>query len=240
LPDIGLSEFGTRGDGSTRLGGYLVKPDGEAPWPGVLMIHETWGLDAVMRQQADRLAAMGYLTLAVDLFSDGGTARCLVSTMRAMITGKGKAFADIQTARGWLLESPDCTGKVGVIGFCMGGGFALLTANTGFDAAASNYGQLSRHLDDALVGACPIVGSYGGADKTLKGAATKLDAALTQAGVVHDIKEYPGAGHTFFNDEENGPRVLRPLFRLAGMGPDPVAAADAWSRIDAFFATYLR
>jgi carboxymethylenebutenolidase len=240
LPDIGLSEFGTRGGGSTRLGGYLARPDCAGPWPGVVMIHETWGLDAVMRRQADRIAAAGYLTLAVDLFSDGGNARCLVSTMRAMLTGKGNAFADIETARRWLVESPDCTGKVGAIGFCMGGGFVLLTAGTGFDAAASNYGQLPRHLDEALAGACPIVGSYGGADKTMKGAGAKLEDALTRLGVVHDVKEYPGAGHAFLNDEENGPRIFRPLFRIAGMGPDPVAAVDAWSRIDAFFATYLR
>ncbi len=106
-------------------------------------------------------------------------------------------------------------------------------------AAAVNYGQLPRDLDAAVVGACPVVGSYGGNDRTLRNAAAKLDGGLTKAGVVHDVKEYPGAGHAFLNDTENGPRALRPLFRVAGMGPRPEAAADAWKRIEAFFAEHL-
>ncbi len=122
----------------------------------------------------------------------------------------------------------------------MGGGFTLLTANTGFDAAAANYGQLPRDLDAALVGACPVVGSYGGADRTLPNAAAKLDQALTKADVVHHVKEYPGAGHSFLNNAENGPRLLRPLLREAGVGPKPAAAADAWRRIETFFAQHLR
>jgi carboxymethylenebutenolidase len=121
------------------------------------MIHEVFGLDDVMRRHADRLAGLGYLTLAVDLYSAGGTARCLVSTMRAMLKGQGRAFADISAAREHLAESPDCTGKIGVIGFCMGGGFALLSASSGYAAAAVNYGQLPRDLDTAFTGACPIV-----------------------------------------------------------------------------------
>lgn len=238
--NVDLTENAAAGGGSRPLRGYLAKPSGAGPWPGVVMVHEIFGLDEVMLRQADRLAKAGFLTLAVDLYSVGGARRCLVSTMRAMMSGKGRAFADIEAGRAWLLNSPDCTGKVGVIGFCMGGGFALLTADTGFDAASANYGQLPRDLDRALAGACPIVGSYGGSDRTLKGAVANLDAALTNAGVVHDVKEYPGAGHAFLNDAESGPRPLRPLLRVAGMGPEPVAAADAWRRIDAFFDTHLR
>jgi carboxymethylenebutenolidase len=77
------------------------------------MIHEAFGLDEVMRRQAERLAAAGYLALAVDLFSDGGTLRCLVPTLRAMRKGQGRPFADIQAARSWLAASSDCTGNVG-------------------------------------------------------------------------------------------------------------------------------
>ncbi len=226
--------------GSNPLRGYLATPSGTGPWPGVVMVHEIFGLDDVMRRQADRLARAGFLTLAVDLFSAGGARRCLVSTMRSLMSGKGRAFADIETGRSWLLESADCTGKVGVIGFCMGGGFALLTAATGFDAASANYGQLPKDIDAVLDDACPIVGSYGGRDFTLKGAAAKLDAALTRAGVVHDVKEYPSAGHAFLNDAASGPRPLRPLLRVAGMKPEPTAAVDAWHRIDEFFNTHLR
>jgi carboxymethylenebutenolidase len=240
MTDIDLSDLAAARDGSQPLRGYLASPPGTGPWPAVVMIHEIFGLDEVMRGHADRLAGFGYLTLAVDLFSAGGNARCLVSTMTAMIRGRGRAFADIAAAHDFLAGSADYSGKIGVIGFCMGGGFALLTANNGFDAAAVNYGQLPRHLDEAVAGACPIVGSYGGRDPSLRGAADRLDAALDKAGVTHDVKEYPAASHAFLNDTEAGPRVLRPLLRVAGIGPEPESAKDAWGRIERFFATHLR
>lgn len=240
MPDIDLTGLAEGRGGSQSLRGFLARPPGSGLSPGVVLIHEVFGINDVMRRSAERLAAAGYLTLAVDLFSDGGTLRCLVSTMRALRSGRGQAFTDIETARQWLLDSPQCTGRVGVIGFCMGGGFALLTADSGFEAASVNYAPCSGDLEEAIVGACPIVGSYGGSDRSLKGAAPRLEAALTKAGIVHDVKEYPGAGHAFLNDAESGPRVLRPLLRVAGIRPEPVAAADAWRRIEDFFAAHLR
>jgi carboxymethylenebutenolidase len=239
MTDIDLTNFAADRDGSQRLRGYLASPAGIGPWPAVVMIHEIFGLDEVMRGHADRLAGFGYLTLAVDLFSAGSTARCLVATMTAMMRRRGRAFADISAAHDYLAGSPDCTGRIGVIGFCIGGGFALLTASNGFDAAAVNYGQLPRHLDEAVAGACPIIGSYGGRDPSLRGAAGRLNAALDKAGVVHDVKEYPAASHAFLNDAEAGPRALRPLLRVAGIGPETESAKDAWDRIERFFAGYL-
>jgi carboxymethylenebutenolidase len=240
MTEIDLSDLAADRDGSQPLHGYLARPAGIGPRPAVVMIHEIFGLDEVMRGHADRLAGFGYLTLAVDLFSAGSTARCLVATMTAMMRGRGRAFADISAAHDYLADSPECTGKIGVIGFCIGGGFALLTANNGFDAAAVNYGQLPRHLDEAVAGACPIVGSYGGRDPSLRGAARRLDAALDKAGVTHDVKEYAAASHAFLNDAEAGPRVLRPFLRVAGIGPESESAKDAWDRIERFFATHLR
>lgn len=225
---------------STPLNGYVARPATAGPWPGILVIHEAFGLDDVMRRHADRLATAGYLTVAVDLFSAGGAIRCLVGTFRALLSGRGRAYADIESGRQWLLAQPDCTGTAGTIGFCMGGGFALMTASSGFDAASVNYGQVPTDLDAVARGACPVVGSYGGSDRGLNGAAAKVEAALTRAGVPHDVKEYPGAGHSFLNDAPNGPRVLRPLLRVANIGPHPDAAADAWRRIEAFFAAHLR
>ncbi|HTF50108.1 MAG TPA: dienelactone hydrolase family protein [Pseudonocardia sp.] len=239
MADLDLTELASARGGSGTLRGYLAAPAGDGPWPGVVMIHEIFGLDDVMRRHADRLASLGYLTLAADLYSSGGAARCLVSTMRAMVEGHGRALADIATARDYLVSAADCTGKIGVIGFCMGGGFALLTAASGYQAAATNYGQVPRNPDATLANACPILGNYGGRDPSLKGAARRLDAVLDKAGVTHDVKEYPAASHAFLNDAETGPRFLRPLLRLAGIGPEPASAADAWSRIESFFAGHL-
>ncbi len=225
-------------DGSPRLTGYLARPSGAGPWPGVLLVHEAWGLDEEMRKHARRLAAAGFLTLAPDLYSAGGARRCLVTTMRAMLSGRGRAFADLEVGRAWLESSPDCTGRVGAVGFCMGGGFALMTVHS-MAAVSVNYGFLPKDLDAAMADACPVVASYGAKDRPLRGAADKLAAALTKAGVVHDVKEYPETGHAFMNEQENGPRWLRPLLRATHSGPDPKAAADGWRRIESFFAEHL-
>ncbi|HUE68585.1 MAG TPA: dienelactone hydrolase family protein [Candidatus Acidoferrum sp.] len=240
MTDIDLSALAAARDGSQPLRGYLSTPSGPGPWPGVVMIHEIFGLDDLMRRHADHLAGIGYLTLAVDLFSSGGTARCLVATMTALVRGHGRAFADISAARDYLAGSIDRTGKIGVIGFCMGGGFALLSAHDGYDVAAVNYGQLPRDLAAAVAEACPIVASYGRRDRSLRGAAGRLEVALEAAGVAHDVKEYPRAGHAFLNDAEAGPRLLRPLLRVAGIGPEPDSAEDAWKRIEVFFAAHLQ
>jgi carboxymethylenebutenolidase len=240
MTDLDLTTLAAARGGSQPLHGYLATPPGSGPWPGLVMIHEIFGIDDVMRRHAGRLADLGFLTLAVDLFSAGGPRRCLVSTMRAMLKGQGRPFADIAAAREYLTGSPDCSGKIGTIGFCMGGGFALLTAASGYDAAAVNYGQIPKNPETVLADACPIVGSYGGRDPSLKGAAHRLEQALTEVGVPHDIKEYPAASHAFLNDAESGPRFLRPLTRVAGIGPEPGSAADAWNRIEAFFAKHLQ
>jgi carboxymethylenebutenolidase len=236
MPDVDL---GAVDGGSSRLRGYLAVPDGSGPWPGVVMIHEALGLNDVALRQADRLAAAGYLTLVPNLFSDGGAARCLVGTIRALLAGRGKPVADIDAARVQLLAREDCTGKVGVIGFCMGGGFALVVANHGWDAASANYGQLPRHMEAALQGACPVVGNYGAKDLYLRGAGPKLARTLDRLGVENDIKTYPSAGHAFLNDRYFGPAPTRALQRIANVGPDPQAAPDAWARIESFFATHL-
>jgi carboxymethylenebutenolidase len=241
---VDLSAASAVAGGSPGLRGYLAVPEGPGPFPAVVMIHEVFGLDDQTRRHADRLARAGYLTLALDLFSDGGRRHCLVGTMHAMAAGRGRPFVDIATARKWLAESELGNGRTGVIGFCMGGGFALLVARDGFDAASVNYGRLpgkqQEDLEEALRGACPIVANYGGADKSLKGAAARLESALDQLGIEHSVKEFPAAGHSFLNDEELGPALLRPLMRVMGVGPDPESSPEAWRRIEDHFATYLK
>jgi carboxymethylenebutenolidase len=237
VPDISLGEVPR---GSSDLRAYVARPSGAGPWPGVVAIHEAFGLDDVLRRQCDRLATAGYLTIGPDLFSDGGARRCVLATMRSLLRGSGKPFADIEAARRHLIDSGECTGKVGVIGFCMGGGFALVVSTRGFDAAADNYGMVPRHADRALAGACPIVASYPKRDPLTAGQAGRLEKALTRLGVEHEITVYPGAGHSFLNDAPNGPHALRRFERIIGVGPQPEAARAAWARIEAFFGQHLR
>jgi carboxymethylenebutenolidase len=213
-----------------------LPPVGEGPWPGVVVLHESFGLNADIRQQADRLATAGYVALAPDLI---GSWRCLLATFRALAAGRGKAFDDIDTARRALGGREDCTGRVGVIGFCMGGGFALASANRGFDAAAPNYAHLPKDLDAVLGGACPVVASYGAKDRMMPGGtAAKLDAALARAGAERDVREYPEAGHSFLNRHDLGPGGA--LLRVAGIGYHAPSAEDAWGRILRFFEAHLR
>jgi carboxymethylenebutenolidase len=204
----------------------------------VVVLHESFGLNDDIRQQADRLAAAGYLAVAPDLYSGGGYWRCVRATFRALSMGSGKAFDDIDAARTWLGGRPDCTGRVGVLGFCMGGGFALATAARGFDVAAPNYGHPPQDLDGALAGACPMVASYGGRDRMLPGTAAKLEAALGRAGVEHDVHEYPDAGHSFLNRHPFGPGGA--LLRVAGVGYHEPSAEHAWGRILRFFEAHLK
>jgi carboxymethylenebutenolidase len=242
MPDVSRDvDIDPAPGGSRRLRGYRATPLGHGPWPGVVVIHELFGLTDVVRRQADRLAGAGYLALAPDLYTEGGALRCIVSTMRALSAGVGRPLIDIDAARRHLLADADCSGRIGVIGFCMGGGFALLMAggDSGFDVSSVNYGQLPKDPEATLRGGCPVVASYGKRDVSLRGAAATLDGVLTELGTEHDVKEYPGAGHSFLNDEYFGPGLLHPIQRVGGVGPDPLAAADAWARIETFFARHL-
>lgn len=232
-------------EASPGLKGVLGVPAGTGPWPAVVVVHEVFGVDDEMRRQVAHLASLGYLVLMPDLYTSGGMRRCVGATFRALRNGSGRAFADIEAARQFLLTREDCTGAVGVIGFCMGGGFALVSAAggyeggaSGFAAASVNYGMLPKDLD-SLEHACPVVASYGAKDSSLRGAAAKLESTFTKFEVPHDVKEYPEASHAFLNETATGPLWARPLLRIMGFGPNPQAASDAWQRITAFFDEHL-
>ena len=223
---------------SAELGAYLALPIGEGPHPGVVVIQDAFGLSDDIREQADRLAAAGYLAFAPDLYSARGI-RCVAATLRASRSGSGPAYQDIEAARSFLAAREDCTGRIGIIGFCMGGGFALLCAPRGeFAAASVNYGEVPKDAAERLAGACPIVGSYGARDRGLRGRAERLERALSTANITHDVKEYGAAGHGFLNRFNAGP-LLTPLLRIGGIGYHHPSAEDAWRRILAFFAEHL-
>jgi carboxymethylenebutenolidase len=120
----------------------------------------------------------------------------------------------------------------------MGGGFALLTApGGGFAASSINYGTVPKDAQEILKGACPVIGSFGARDYTLRGAASRLEKALRLNGVEHDVKEYPDAGHAFMNI--HGGALGWVMVRI-GMGYHQASAADAQSRILEFFSHHLQ
>jgi carboxymethylenebutenolidase len=230
---------GSTGEG--ELKGLLAVPDGKGPFPGVVMVHEVFGIEENMRAQAERLCSAGYIVLMPDLYSRGGMRRCLNATFRALSNGTGQAFDDCEAAKQVLIARADCTGSIGVIGFCMGGGFALQLAHHGYGASAVNYGMMPKDLDSVLEGACPIIGSYGAKDKSVKNGAAIMEAALTAHNIPHDIKEYPDANHAFMNPGPAGPKLLRPFMqKVVGFRPYPEDAKDAWMRIEKFFGEHLR
>lgn len=229
------------------LAAYLAIPTGSGPWPGVVVVHDVLGMSEDLCRQADWLASQGFLAAAPDLFQGRGPARCMVSTMRQARARSGPMFDAIDQARAWVAGRPDCTGAVGIIGFCLGGGLALLVAPTGrYGAASINYGTSSASAFEAdfLRTACPIVASYGATDRANRGSAARLSAALTAAGVDHDVKEYPGVGHGFINDHDgagdHAPMLFAVMGRLVpGQGYDEAAATDARTRISSFFHHHL-
>ncbi len=222
-----------------EVGAYLALPAGDGPWPGVVVLHELLGVTADIRRYADRFAARGYVALAPDLFSFcRPKAVCVLGAFRSLASRSGPAFAAIEAARAALAQRADATGRVGVIGFCMGGGFALLAAPSGgFAAASVNYGVVPRDAPALLRGACPVVGTYGGRDRMLPRAAAKLEAALAANGVEHDVVEYAGASHSLLNDHDG--RFLLLVDRVTGIGRHEPSATDALRRIDAFFDRHV-
>ncbi len=228
-----------------RMPAYVATPGTAPPWPGVVLVHDFTGMSADLRHQADWLAGEGFLAVAPDLYYWGSRLGCLWTIMRELGRREGRTFDDIEAARAWTAARDGCTGRIGIIGFCMGGTYAVALAPApGWSASAVNYGGCPKDADSWLKDSCPIVGSFGGADRSPLGrsAGLRMERVLTDLGVEHDVKIYPGVGHGFMNDHDPADvtPLLRLLSRVSGTRYDAPATADARRRIAAFFDAHLR
>ena len=210
--------------------GYLATPTSSGPWPGLIVIQEWWGLDAQTKSIAERFAAAGYLTFAPDIYhgelaqlGDGATAMTLVQKYAP------GAAADLQNAYDALKVRPDCSGKVGSVGFCFGGRMSLvLGISRPLDAVCTFYGGGMQQIFGQLNSLrSPVLGLFGDQDQSIPvGTVEEFDKLLDTVGVDHEIIVYPNSGHAFFRDSD--PTSYR-----------PAAAADAWERVTKFFEKNL-
>jgi len=179
-----------------------------------------------------------------DLFARGSkplcVARCLrgvARCLRAVATGAGAPLDDLDAARRYLTALPGVDSeRLGVIGFCLGGGFALLLAMTGkYQASAPFYGVAPKKMPQS----CPVVASYGAKDLGMKSAPPRLERNLTELGVPHDVKVYPGAGHSFYTKLQGRVMQLVGPYTPLRLGYHEPSAQDARKRVVAFFREHL-
>jgi carboxymethylenebutenolidase len=215
-----------QGHGEVR--GYLVRPATPGPWPAVVVVHENRGLNPYIEDVARRLAKAGFLALAPDgLTSVGGypgnddKGRELQATVDPV-----KLMNDFFAAVDHLTIHPDSTGKVGIVGFCYGGGVAgaAAVAFEGLGASVSFYGRQPASADVARIKA-PLLIHYAGLDERINAGWPAYEAALKAAGTRYEAHVYDGVNHGFHNDST--PRY------------DATAAALAWDRTLAFFRSHL-
>ena len=212
------------------ISGYLARPSGSGPWPGLIVIQEWWGLDPQTQSIADRFAGIGYLAFAPDLYhgeqaklGDGQKASALVQKYAP------GAPSDLEKVFDALKVHPECTGKVGSVGFCFGGRMSLaLGISRPLDAICTFYGGGMQQLFDQLGSLkSPVLGLFGDKDVSIPvGTVEQFDRLLGKIGVHHEVIVYPDSGHAFFRDSD--PNVYK-----------PEAARDAWVRVTKFFASNL-
>ncbi|KJF19071.1 carboxymethylenebutenolidase [Acidithrix ferrooxidans] len=197
--------------------------------PGVVLIHEIFGLNEDIRRIAGEIVAEGYVVLAVDLFSNQTKAICMARIFSKMLTSSTDHFAIDQLKQALTdlakLEYVD-EARLGAVGFCLGGSLALAwsTSDNRLRAIAPFY-SFNPRPKEALSRACPIVGSFPASDVTAK-SGRALEATLAQYEIAHDIKIYQGAKHSFFNSPSS-------------KNYNAQATEDSWSRLLVFFAQHL-
>jgi carboxymethylenebutenolidase len=231
-------------DGGGEMRALLALPEGAAPesgWPAVLAIHDIVGFSDDIRRIVRRFSASGYAALAPALFDGAGAPfLCVVRTLRDLQRREGPAFERLEEARHFLADVPEVDGaRLGVTGFCLGGGFAMfLAARGGLQVCAPYYGDTPATADE-LRRVCPVVAGFGERDKSFAVQGERLATHLESLGIPNDVKIYPGVGHSYMNDHGSG--VLTSLMRHTPMHAayDEDAAEDSWRRMLAFFAEHL-
>jgi carboxymethylenebutenolidase len=218
-----------RSNGKGTMESYFVRPEGPGPFPALVVIHEAFGLNDNIRGIASRFAEQGYATLAVDLFSNRNRVLCMLQAFHGMLIRPlhNPVLADLSASITFLQKQLGVDAeRIGAVGFCMGGGYALQLAATdkGMKAASVFYGAAPKPLE-VFAQSCPIIGSYPEKDFTASGA-RELEAVLEKNEVPHDIKFYDNTQHSFFNRQ-------RTPFEVE-------ASKDAWQRMLLFFNEHLR
>lgn len=228
--------------GGRHIRAHLAFP-AEAPAraAGVLVLHEILGLNDDIRRIAGRFASEGYAALAPDIFDGlGPMPFCVARTVAAVSRGHGPVVDDMLAARNWLSARPEVDDqKMCVVGFCMGGGFALLLGSLAdFKVAAPYYGEVASAAD-RYHDICPVVAGYGRRDLVFGKKAHVLQAHLEALDVPHDVKIYNDAGHSYMSKHPRWMMALAPFTPLRARY-DETAAEDSWSRMLAFFHEHLR
>jgi carboxymethylenebutenolidase len=210
--------------GKDTIEGYLAVPDKPGRYPAVIVIHEWWGLNDWVKEQTQKIAELGYVALAVDLYR--GKTATTPEEAHELMRGlpQDRAVRDLQAGYDYLATRKDVGGHVAAIGWCMGGGYALQLAihQPRLAACVVNYGALPTDPNDIQQIAAPVLGNFGAEDHGITPADVKaFQKTLSGLGRYVDIKIYDGAGHAFENpNNEKGYR--------------PEDAADAWARTVVF------
>jgi carboxymethylenebutenolidase len=212
-----------------RMPGYLARPDDQASHPGLVVIQEWWGLVPHIKGVAKRFAREGFVVLAPDLYYGETAHEPDEARKLAMQLDRARAVREIGAAVRYLLGMDAVAPKkIGVVGWCMGGGLALSTAAHDGDigAAVAFYGR-PLETSDTVRNQAPVLGLYGAEDHGIPVDAVRaFERELKAHGIPHEIHVYPGAGHAFFNDTR--PQAYH-----------PEAAQDAWEKTLAWFDRYL-
>jgi carboxymethylenebutenolidase len=219
----------SRANGKGVMDSFFARPEGTGPFPGIIVIHEIYGVNDNIRKICQEFAEQGYAALAVDLFSNRNRALCMMQIFYGMLLRPldNSMLADLNSAFDFLKQMAAVDAdRIGSVGFCMGGAYALQMAITakGMKAASVFYGANPKPLD-AVAQACPIMGSYPDKDFTTK-AAHELEASLVNYSIPHDIKIYENTQHSFYSQQ-------RSPFEVE-------ASKDAWRRMLNFFEEHLQ